>query len=429
VTGLRIVFGPVLVDAGVNAQYAPVLRRVQPGDPLAARAREVEVALRDVAPDLGFEVEIGASLSGDGVSEAALITAAAAGVWVVSPRLEATGNGLSLRMIAVPPNSPTLLVRSEKVDPGHVAARAVVVLRDFLQMKLGAAESKSAPAPAPPEVDDEIGRSRGRPILVTSSTLFGLYSAFAIHRTAGREDPRLLYPLLALGSGLGLGGALLAAEEWDVTVGAAWTIAAGSFWGTVVGLSSAAARDVRPVDERPLSGLVGGLIGTTMSVAGAAIVPFDDGDAAVIHSGAVLAGFGGGVLDLLGRGTIKETPYGGIAIGTGLGLVSGGVTAAFVKTSTARVLLVDLGAGLGALAGASIASPLVFRDETPSRTRGFLASVLGGTIVGGAIGWFVTRDAVIGKPAPRGRSVVVPTIGLQEGTGAQAWTAGVAGVF
>jgi len=428
------VVGPVLTTDGAAAKGDKELplRKVNAADPFALHAREIEAALRDAAQDLGLAVDLGNPLAGDGAREADLVKSASTGTWAISPRLEsAGGDTFILRMVAVPPRSSTLLVRFEKVEGKHLAARAVVMLRDFVQIKL--ATPKALPIAEDPGAradEDEGRRSRGRPVLATSSTLFGLYTAFAIHRVSGGDDPRLLYPLLALGSGIGLGASLLAADEWNVTSGSAWTIAAGSWWGVVTGLNWAAGRDVRPVRNRYGYGLAAGLVGTTVAVAWTAVFKFDDGDATLVHSGAALGTFGGALADLLVRGTLQESPGTGAAIGGAAGFLGGGVMAALVQTNAQRVMLVDLGAGLGALGGASLASPLVFRNETPGRARLFLGSVLAGTAVGGTIAWLATRNT---KPDKAARMRVFPTAGAvstNELAGAPSgWTAGIGGIF
>lgn len=429
-TTTHAVLGPVLTSDGAAAKGDKEisLRRVTTSDAFSARAREVDVALRDAAQDLGLALDLGLPLNGDGAREADLIKAAAAGHWVISPRLEQTGTDtFSLRVVAVPPGSPTLLVRFEKVDGKHVAARAVVMLRDFVQMKLGAPKALPSSDDSAPRADEDEGRrSRGRPVLAASSTLFGLYTAFAIHRVAGGDDPRLLYPLLALGSGIGLGSALLAADEWNVTSGSAWTIAAGSWWGVVAGLNWAAGREVKPVNDRYAWGLVGGLVGTTVAVTWTALGRYDDGDATLVHSGAAIGTFTGGVTDLLIRGRLKDnSPATGAGLGAAIGLLGGGVLAAFTTTTAQRVMLVDLGAGLGALGGASLASPLVFRDETPAKTRLFLSSVLAGTAIGGTIAWLATRNSKPEKSAIR----ISPTVAAAGTAELPAYTAGLFGVF
>lgn len=430
-TAAHAIIGPVLTTDGATAKgdKEVPLRKVTAADAMAVQARELEAALRDAAQDLGLSVDLGNPLPGDGARDAELIKSAAAGSWAISPRLEAVGTDtFVLRMVAVPPRSTTMLVRFEKVEGKHVAARAVVMLRDFVQMKLGApkAEATATDETGPRADEDEGRRSRGRPVLAASSTLFGLYTAFAIHSVAGGDDPRLLYPLLALGSGIGLGASLLAADEWNVTSGSAWTIAAGSWWGVVAGLNWAAGRDVRPVRNRYGYGLAGGLVGTTIAVAWTAAFKFDDGDATLVHSGAALGTFTGAVTDLLVRGTLQESPGTGAGIGAAAGFLGGGIMAAFLQTTAQRVMLVDLGAGLGALGGASLASPLVFRNETPGRTRLFLGSVLAGTAIGGSIAWFATRNT---KPDKKASVRVFPTAGAVGTPELPGYGAGIGGIF
>src|SRR5258708_39064903 len=64
-------------------------------------------------------------------------------------------------------------------------------------------------------------RSQGRAILAVNAGLFGAFASFGLEKASGSDDPRVLYPLLALGTGSGVGAALLVADEWDVTTGAA----------------------------------------------------------------------------------------------------------------------------------------------------------------------------------------------------------------
>jgi hypothetical protein len=82
--------------------------------------------------------------------------------------------------------------------------------------------------------------------------------------------------------------------------------------------------------------------------------------------------------------------------GTAVGLVAAGALATRVTVSPSRVLLVDLGVGGGALLGAAAASPLLFQDlQNPaeSNTRGWLSATVAGSLAGGAVAWWLTRDA------------------------------------
>src|SRR5207247_318521 len=96
----------------------------------------------------------------------------------------------------------------------------------------------------------------------------------------------------------------------------------------------------------------------------------DEGDAMLVHSGAAIGLFFGAVGEMAYRGTTTEvTPYTGMGYGAAIGLVSAGLIATRVQTSPSRMMLVDLGVGLGALAGAAAASPLIFENVTEGKTR------------------------------------------------------------
>jgi hypothetical protein len=64
-----------------------------------------------------------------------------------------------------------------------------------------------------------------------------------------------------------------------------------------------------------------------------------------------------------------------------------------VKAS--RVLLVDLGATLGAVTGAAAGSPLLLVDQQASkwRTRAWLGGIFAGSLVGAGVGWWTTRKS------------------------------------
>ena len=55
--------------------------------------------------------------------------------------------------------------------------------------------------------------SAGRTSLAVNATFFGGLVGYSIQRASGSEDPRLLYPLLAVGAGGGLVSSILVAEE------------------------------------------------------------------------------------------------------------------------------------------------------------------------------------------------------------------------
>ena len=137
------IIGPVLTPVGGNEKEP--IKKVGPADLLAARAREVESALKEALQDLGLALDVAAQLPGDGIRELDLVQRAGqgSGAWIISPRLEQQGSDkFLLRLIAVPPKGATLLVRVEQVDGAHLVARAVVMLRDLVSMKLSPAAAK-----------------------------------------------------------------------------------------------------------------------------------------------------------------------------------------------------------------------------------------------------------------------------------------------
>jgi hypothetical protein len=137
----------------------------------------------------------------------------------------------------------------------------------------------------------------------------------------------------------------------------------------------------------------------------------DEGDAVLAHSGGALGLFVGSLADLAYRGTLDATPYSGAGYGSAIGVLAAGTAATFVQVSPSRALLVDAGAGLGALAGAAAASPLLFENVTEGKTRAFLAATAGGTLVGGGLSWILTRNV---RPEKRASAFTwgTPTAGV-----------------
>lgn len=439
-----IVVWPALTPAGDDVGPTAVHKPSPTEGAVYLRAQELDATLRDAVQDLGYALDVadpgpamGRARDLDMIERASRATthgssATDSGTWVVSARLEPVGgDNFILRIVAVPPKGKQLRVRTERVSGPDVAVRGLVLLRDLLTT----APPPSTDPGARPTESATTGimspiRSQGRAVLAVNAALFGAYAAFSIQRASGSEDPRLLYPLLTLGTGVGLGGALLVAEEWDVGTGDAWTLAAGAWWGAGAGVLIANGRHVQPLTDRYAWGVGGGLVGLGLATFSVARGKADEGDAVLAHSGAAL-GLGLGALgDFFYRGDLEQaTPYTGAGYGAAVGLVTGGAIAMFTKVDPSRVLLVDLGAGLGAAAGAAAASPLLFEDVTPAKTRGFVAATAVGTLAGGFTAWLLTRE----KRVPQATSLrLVPfggVVGASPETREPAYGAGVRGVF
>ena len=419
-----VVVWPTLTPAGDDSGQASLHKPAPTEGAVAARAQELDATLRDAVQDLGFTLDVadqGPRMAHardlDLVERAAKSSARGGpddrGTWVVSARLEpAGGDTFVLRIVAVPPKGKQLRVRVEKVSALDVSVRGLVLLRDLLSTT---ARSTSEPGPRPQE-SSNTGlmsplRSQGRAVLAVNAALFGAFTAYSIQRASGSEDPRLLYPLLTLGTGIGLGGALLVAEEWDVGTGDAWTLASAAWWGTAAGVAIANGRHVQPLTDRYAWGVAGGLVGLSLATFSLTRGKADEGDAVLVNSGAALGLGMGALADFFYTGDIENRkPYTGAGYGTALGLVAGGTLATFVQVSPSRVLLVDLGAGVGAAAGAAAASPLVFENVTPTKTRGFLAATATAALVGGTVAWLLTREKRAPPSSPTSAHFDMPKV-------------------
>jgi len=421
-TPVPVVVWPTLTPAG----DAP--SDVSPHKPIAAegkvfeRAQELDVTLRDAVQDLGFTLYVadtgpspGRTRDQDLIERAARSAlgqtpeAGGGGTWVVSPRVEhATGGDFIVRIVAVPPNGKELRVRVETVAAELVPVRGLVMLRDLLTPQ---AETSAALEAAREEaargstqgVQTPV-RSQGRAVLAVNGGLFGAFTALSLQQASNSTDPRVFYPVLAVGTGIGIGAALLAADEWNVTTGDAWYLSAGPIWGAASGFLIAAGRDVEPSSDRYSWGVGGGLIGLSLATFALSRTSMDDGDATLAHSGATLGLVWGAATQYIWQGSTTTTPYTGMGYGSAIGVVGAGVLATQVTLSPSRVLLIDVGAGGGALLGAAAASPLLFVNKDPTSsiqdaasTRAWLSITVAGSVLGGGLAWWLTRD---GSPKP-----------------------------
>lgn len=405
-----VVVWPTLTPAGDAPGPAPLHKPELAEGRVFERAQELDATLRDAVEDLGYTLYVadagpvaGRTRDEDLVERASRSAlgqradVAHPGTWVVSPRIEGAGGGdYVVRIVTVAPSGRELRVRVETVAGNLVAVRGLVMLRNLLTPQAaalaareaarddsGRAAAGGAPAPA---------RSQGRAVLATSAGFLGAFTAFSLQQASGSTDPRVLYPLLAVGTGIGIGGALLAADEWDVSSGDAWYLTAGGVWGATSGFLIAAGNDVQPANDRYSWGVGGGLIGLSLATLAVTQSTMDDGDATLVHSGGALGLAIGAATQYLYEGSTGSTPYSGMGYGAAIGLAGAGFLATRVTLSPSRMLLINLGAGGGALLGAAAGSPLVFNNQTEDNTRAWLSTTLGGALIGGGIAWWLTRD-------------------------------------
>lgn len=356
--------------------------------------RRLDVILGEAVQDQGLTIDVSErpSVGARDLSEDALVKRAKDS-WVVSPRLSYQDGQLRVRLLAVAPGSKVVLVRTQVVTPREFEVRTMVMLRDLVQA--GRHEAPSAPPPPGPVEQPEVVhhvRSRGRAVLALNAAVLGAYVGLSLQRASGSSDARLTYPLMALGTGVGLGGSMIVADEWDVGLGDAWYLSAGAVWPTAAGLLLADSYNVSPASDRYVYGLVGASAGITLGTVALSFKGMGEGGAALTHSGGAFGMLLGGIAQLTYKGSTDASPTRGMGYGTGFGVLIAGAVATQIQVAPSRVLLVDLGGMLGGLTGAAAASPLVFGDnKTKAKDRAWLASVAGGTVAGAAVSYFLTR--------------------------------------
>ena len=420
-------------------------KSVLPPDPSIVRmAKHVDALLGDSVQDLDLSLEISPiarapdEATKPPSSEESLVSLAAATRWVVSPRLIVRGSHVELRLVAVAPGSRVIVSRSQSIDPDTVDVRAVVMLGELVRA------SRKGQAEAPTQFAAAVGqpaapaRSEGRGILAVSTALLGGLTGYWLQSASGSNDPRVTYPLAALGAGLGLGASMLAADEWDISVDDAWTLTAGIAWPTASGFLIARGRNVQPRTDRYIYGLLGAGTGLTLASASISMHDATPGGAVMVHSGGAFGTFLGALSEWTYRGSPDSTPRMGMGVGAGVGVLAAGIAATQIDTTSTRVLFIDLAASLGALSGATVASLLLVADTGTvplNQNRPWLVTVGSGTLLGGGVGWLLTRNMASRDSGPRRSLTYYPYLGLspvansQSPTRSDGWVAGLAGTW
>lgn len=357
--------------------------------------------------------------------------------WVVAPVLSADEQGVKLTLTAVAPHSQILMTRVQHLQPAQLEVKAIVMLRDLVEAGREPHELES-PLQAPHRTGalDDAPVSDGRAVLALNTVLYGGYVGFTAQRASGSTDNGLVYPLTALGAGLGLGASMLVADEWDISEGTAWYLSAGLVWPAVAGVSLGEAYDDRP-EYRNLYGLLGATSGLTLATT---VVSFHDttpGQAALTHSGGAFGTLLGGLTQALIEAEGSELPLLGIGYGAAGGVLIAGALAPRASLSSSRVLFIDLSTSLGGLTGAAVSAPaLLVQDEvTDGRRRVVFASVIGGLVLGAAVGTWVTSDAPVSENADQGLYTLRPQVGVmdfsdaEDGTLRPLYGAGLSGTW
>src|SRR5450755_760564 len=358
---------------------------------LTKLAHQVDAILSEAVQDLGLTLTV-SDRSRDAIPTDDMLVERAAESWIVSPRVSLEGSEVRLRIVAVAPGQNVLRERTQRVEPQELEVRANVMMRDVVHSVSPQTDTGTPRALPEPVLDSEAPRSQGRAVLALNAAVVGGYVGFSLQHASGSTDARLTYPLVALGTGIGLGASMLVADEWDITLGDAWFLSAGAWWPIASGVLLAKSYHVQD-EDRYVYGLVAASAGVTLSAAALSFKPMSEGGAVLAHSGGAAGTLIGGLTEMAYRGSTKLTPERGIGYGAGIGVLAAGALATQVKVTSSRMLLIDLAASLGALTGAAAASPLLLvkEKESAGRNRLWLASIATGTVIGGGIGWLSTR--------------------------------------
>ncbi len=383
-------------------------RAPRPSDgPVYAEAERLVETLEESLVDFGFSPERPAGPTPKGETETELLELARRG-WVFAPRLEraaaSPGQQWTLSLLAGVPGARALLVREGDVTLGRLNLQAVVYVRDIVKTGEGfGACVAGVAAPGAVPALAALPRSSGRAVLAISAAAFGGYVGYTLQRAGGSADTRLTYPMLALGAGVGVGASMLIAGEWNVTVADAWYLTGAAAWPTLGTALIARSYDVS-VPDTLAYGLLGGGTGLALATVALGTGSVDDGGAVLTNSGGALFTILGGLTELLIRGDADASTMRGMGYGALVGVVGAGFAATQLRVSSSRILLVDLGATIGALAGAAAASPLIVeKDRTPTGDRLWATSATAGFVAGGLVAWWLSDDehdhtAALGLP-------------------------------
>jgi hypothetical protein len=382
---------------------------------LAALAQRLEAELKEALLDFGLS-PLAPLATPPARDEESLIGLAREG-WVVSPELGLQGSELRLRLSVVSPESAVVLVRVQRLQPSELEMRSLGMLRELLEPPSGlprepAPPPESAPVVSEPELPRP--RSSGRVVLALHTAALGGYIGYSLQRASGSNDARLTYPLAALGAGIGLGSAVIVADEWDITLGRAWFLGAAMLWPTIgIALVS---KEQGP--DRHLLGVVGAVGGLTLATVGLALGNVDEGGAAFTHSGAVLGLVLGGLVEMAVKGDAQSKPTQGIGYGILTGVTLAGALATQIQTpSPTDMLTIDLSALLGGLGGAALGTPLlVSQKPSERRDRIWLTGVIAGTVAGAGVGYWITRNDESGRATSSAESGLGPSLRLQLGS-------------
>lgn len=283
-------------------------------------------------------------------------------------------------------HSVTTLIEDSGFEVQTIRALALLTKQSTSAAKPAPTRQASS-ASSPAEV------SQGRATLATTGALLGGYFGFALENAGGDVDTRLVYPLVALGAGVGLASALIVAEEWPLNRPSAWYISGAGSWLTVSGVLIASEQNLTHATDRYPYGLIGTATGLGIASYVVSQRDISEEEAVFSHSGAIFGTIAGGFIQELIRPDSGASPKLGIGIGAGVGWLGASLGTARLMPglTSSRVLFADLGGFLGALVGAAAASPAVVTQgpPRPDDRRAFVGASLAGLVVGSVAGYWL----------------------------------------
>lgn len=376
---------------------------------------ELATLLADAATDLGLVAERPPAVSvvtGTCVIEDEPLPSS--GKVFIRGALERRGESWWLR-VSVLKDDGTTHSASAKLDAENYEVQAIRTLALTVKTSPGPKETiEKEPASA---LAASVDVSQGKATLATHGAALGGYFGFALESAGGDVDTRLVYPLIALGAGVGLATALIVAEEWPVNRASAWYISGGGTWLTIAGVLVASELDLKHPSDRYPYGLIGTAAGLGISTLVVSQRDISEGEAVFSHSGAIFGAIAGGFIQELADPVSGKFPRLGVGIGTAGGWLAASLgTARFLPRLTAsRVLFADLGGFLGVLVGAAAASPAVVNEGPPKAEdrRAFVAAGLSGLVLGSVVGYWLggtVEDSTATLPVSLRATTLAPTL-------------------
>jgi hypothetical protein len=415
------------------------------GDPeLVAIEHTARKTLEEGALDLGLQPLWLAPSTGAALDEAALLAHASQG-WSAAFELQRAEHGIEVRLIAVAPKQSLLRVRRETATQDNLEVVLLRLLRDVARPTASLDGQCGCQTNSQDGADSELGQPAprdldGRAYLAVTGAMVGGYTGYALEHIAGSGNPRIIYPLMTVGAGVGVAASLVAADEWHVSMGEAWYLSAATLWSTASALLISDGVKLSDPSHRHAYGLLGTATGLSLGTLAVATSDIGQGSALVTQSGAIFGGLLGGVGERLVNTDLTKPPTLGLGLGLGIGALGAGFAATRLPSpDPSRVVYIDLAAFLGALTGAAVASPaIVGRTVTQTETRLWLGSVLLGTLIGGGLGYAITSDdsehdprdqRSATRPLPYNLQLAVAPIQPLATRGPAPWTWGVQGTW